>query len=226
VKEITVEIWITAVVVRVAPNMTITLDSQTDLAIGDTEADLLFRQERTTYQWTDAPVTDGDLQAAWDLAKFGPTAMNSLPLRFAVVRSAEAKQRLVALMPDGNKAKVEAAPASLVLAYDHDFHEDMGTLFPHAPGIGDQFASAEDKRHTMARTNALLQAGYLIVALRAVGLAAGPMHAADYAQVDADLFAGTAHKSFLVVNVGHADGEGTTFPRLPRLGLDEVATLL
>ncbi|QAY64480.1 malonic semialdehyde reductase [Xylanimonas allomyrinae] len=205
--------------------MTETLTTTADLAIDEAAADLLFRTARTAMQWTGDVVTDDEIEAAWSLAKFGPTAMNSLPLRFAIVRSDEAKARLVELMPDGNKAKVEAAPATLVLAYDPNFHEHMDTLFPHAPGIKEQFAPAAEMRDGMARTNALLQTGYLIVSLRAAGLATGPMHAADYAAVDAAFFAESGFKSFLVVNVGHAEGEGTAFPRLPRFELDEVAAI-
>ncbi len=108
-----------------------------------------------------------------------------------------------------------------MLGYDHDFHERMGTLFPHAAGIADTFAPQTEKRHEMGALNAHLQTGYLLLALRSAGLAAGPMHAADYAGVDAAFFAGTGVKSFLVVNVGHAQGAGTEFPRLPRLDLDE-----
>ena len=204
--------------------MTVTLSTTADLAIDEAAADLLFRAARTTNQWTDAPVTDDEIQAAWDLAKFGPTAMNSLPLRFAVVRSDEAKARLIERMPDGNKAKVQDAPATLVLAYDHDFHEHMDTLFPHAPGFGASIADQDEMRHGMASMNAHLQAAYLIVGLRAAGLAAGPMHAADYEGINADFFAGTGNKSFLIVNIGHAEGEGTAYPRLPRFDVAAVSS--
>lgn len=206
--------------------MTATIDTTAALAIDEAAADLLFRTARTTSQWTDAPVTDDELRAAWDLAKFGPTAMNSLPLRLAVVRSAEERARLVDLMPDGNKSRVASAPVTLVLAYDHNFHEHMDTLFPHAPGAGASLAPQEDLRHGMGSMNAHLQAGYLLVGLRAAGLAAGPMHAADYEGVNEAFFAGTGYKAFLVVNVGHADGEGTAYPRAPRFDLDQVSITL
>lgn len=206
--------------------MTATIDTTAALAIDEAAADLLFRTARTTSQWTDAPVTDDELRAAWDLAKFGPTAMNSLPLRLAVVRSAEERARLVDLMPDGNKSRVASAPVTLVLAYDHNFHEHMDTLFPHAPGVGASFGPQEDLRHGMGSMNAHLQAGYLLVGLRAAGLAAGPMHAADYEGVNEAFFAGTGYKAFLVVNVGHADGEGTAYPRAPRFDLDQVSITL
>ncbi|GAA1714848.1 malonic semialdehyde reductase [Isoptericola hypogeus] len=198
----------------------------TSLAVGDDVADLLFRAARTTSQWTDAPVSDEQLAAAWDLAKFGPTAMNTLPLRVLVVRSTEAKARLVAHMGDGNKPKVEAAPVSLVLAADPAFHQHLDTLFPAYPGMKDQLEPAADVREQMARNNALIQAGYVIVGLRAAGLAAGPMNGMDFDGVDGEFFASSGWKSFLVINVGHADGEGSPYPRGPRLSFDQVAEVL
>jgi 3-hydroxypropanoate dehydrogenase len=186
-------------------------------------ADRLFRTARTTMAWADTQVPDEILQDAWDLAKFGPTAMNSLPLRIAVIRTPEAKARLIPHMNDANRGKVEAAPVSLVLAYDPRFHENMPTTFPVVPDIKDQLEPAEDMRQEMARTNAVLQAGYLMIALRGVGLAVGPMNGMDTEGVDGEFFAGSGFKSFLVVNTGVAEGEGTPFPRLPRLDLDQVA---
>ncbi len=203
--------------------MTVTIDSAAPLALDETAADLLFRDARTAREWTDREVTDAELQAAWDLAKFGPTAMNSLPLRFAVLRSAESKARLSELMPDGNKERVETSPVTLVLAYDPNFHEKMDVLFPIYPTVREDFAPQAEMRDGMARLNANIQTGYLLLGLRAAGLAVGPMHAADYAGVEEAFFAGTGFKPFLVVNAGHAEGEGTPHPRLPRLTFDEVA---
>lgn len=203
--------------------MTATTLETAPLAIADHAADLLFREARTTSVWTDAEVTDAQLEAAWDLAKMGPTAMNTLPLRVLVVRSAEGRARLAAHMADGNKAKVQAAPVSLVLAADPEFHRHLDELFPAYPGIKDQLAPAAETREHMARTNALLQAGYLIVALRAVGLAVGPMNGMDADGIDRDLLAGSGWRSFLVANVGVADGAGSPYPRNPRLSFGQVS---
>ncbi|WP_407318932.1 malonic semialdehyde reductase [Isoptericola halotolerans] len=193
------------------------------LAIDEAAADRIFRHARTTSQWSDAGVTDTLLETAWDLAKLGPTAMNTLPLRLLVVRSGEAKQRLVPHMAEGNRPKVEAAPVSLVLAADPAFHEHLDELFPVYPGIREQLAPATEAREAMARKNALLQAGYLVVALRSVGLAAGPMDGMDFDGVDGEFFAESGWKSFMVVNVGVAEGEGSPYPRNPRLSFEQVA---
>ncbi|PFG42246.1 3-hydroxypropanoate dehydrogenase [Isoptericola jiangsuensis] len=205
----------------VARGMTETLTT-TPLAIADEVADHLFRTARTAQQFTDEPVTDAQLEAAWDLAKYGPTAMNSLPLRVLVVRSDDAKERLARHMADGNADRVRQAPVSLVLAADPAFHQHLDTLFPAVPGVKDNLDGAAEVREGMARKSALIQAGYLVVGLRAAGLAAGPMDGMDFDATDAEFFAESGWKSLLVVRVGHVEGEGTAYPRFPRLGYDQV----
>ncbi|MFC8922328.1 malonic semialdehyde reductase [Cellulosimicrobium sp. NPDC057127] len=194
------------------------------LRVDDATADLLFREARTTRDFTDAEVTDEQLAAVYDLVRWGPTAMNTLPLRVLAVRSPEARERLVAHMADGNKERVANAPLSLVVAYDPAFHEHMDTLFPHVPGMRENLAGAPDVRDEMARTNALLQTGYLVVGLRAAGLATGPMNGMDRDGIDAEFFADNGWRSLLVINVGVAEGEGTSYPRAPRLAPEQAIT--
>ncbi len=74
---------------------------------------------------------------------------------------------------------------------------------------------------TRPATTGRLQVGYFIIAIRAVGLAAGPMIGFDAAAVDADFFAGTTWRSHLVVNIGNP-GPDAWFARLPRLDYDDV----
>jgi len=61
-----------------------------------------------------------------------------------------------------------------------------------------------------------MQAAYFIIAVRAAGLAAGPMGGFDQAGLDADLFPDGQWSSILVANVGYP-GKNAWFARLPRL---------
>jgi nitroreductase len=194
------------------------------LVLDDTAADLLFRDARTANSFSTEPVTDAQLQTIYELTKFGPTLMNAQPLRVVAVRTADAKARLLPLMAEGNRAKTESAPVTLVLGYDVDFHEQFPTTFPHLPDAKDRFPD-EDVRHGIGRDNAFLQIGYLILAVRAVGLAAGPMGGFDRDGVDAEFFADGRTKSVLVVNVGNP-GENPWMDRLPRLSYETVVTEL
>jgi len=66
-----------------------------------------------------------------------------------------------------------------------------------------------------------LQVAYFILAVRAQGLAAGPMGGFDAAGVDAEFFPDGRFHSILVVNIGHP-GQNPWYGRLPRLNHGDV----
>ena len=207
--------------------MTIDLSAlPTDTRIDDATADLLFREARSVRTFAPGDVADEQLEAAYDLAKLGPTQVNFTPLRLLVVRTPEARERLAHHMSEGNVERVLGAPVSLVLAADTRFHQHLPLLAPHRAEMVDHFEAMPQMREQMARNNAWLQAGYLIVALRAAGLAAGPMGGMDAAAIDADLLAGTGWVSLFVVNVGQAEGAQYPFPRAARLDWDQASRTL
>lgn len=189
-------------------------------ALDGAGADLLFREARTAYRFTDEPVTADQLALLRDLMRFPPTAMNTQPLRVVLLTADSGKDRLLPYLAAGNRAKSASAPVVAILAADTAFHDHLPRLLPHAPDARDRFADA-GSREEVARFNATLQAGYFILAVRAAGLDAGPMGGFDASGVDRDLLGDGPLKSFLVVNIGHAAEDGT-HPRSPRLDPDEV----
>jgi len=187
-------------------------------------AEGIFTEHHTAYRFTPEPVSDTELAHLYELAKFAPTAMNSQPLRITFVRTEEGKQRLLPLLSEGNRAKSESAPVIAILAADTDFHENLPQLLPQSPSAKDGLAANAEMRAQMARNNAWLQTGAFILAVRAIGLDAGPMGGINAAGIDAEFFAGTALKTILVVNIGHVAEDGS-FPRNPRLTFSEAVSL-
>ncbi|HET6358605.1 malonic semialdehyde reductase [Streptomyces sp.] len=194
--------------------MTLVLDSAAQ--------DLLFRDARTANTFTDEPVTEEQVQAIYDLVKYGPTAFNQSPLRVVLVRSEDARERLVQHMSEGNRAKTASAPLVAILAADNEFHEELPALFPHFPQAKDMFFAERPVRERAAGFNAALQAAYFIVGVRAAGLAAGPMTGFDFAGVQKEFLDGD-HTPLMIVNIGRP-GEDASHPRSPRLAYDEVVT--
>ncbi len=192
-------------------------------ALNDAALDQLFRTART-YNAFGGEVSDDTLRRLYDLLKFGPTQANTTPARFVFVKSAEAKAKLGPALDEGNYKKTMAAPVTVIIGRDEDFHEKLPYLFPHTDAKA-WFDGPRENRVVPARRNMSLQAAYLIVAARALGLDAGPMTGFDNAKVDAAFFAGTAIKSDILVNLGHGD-PASIFPRSPRLGFDEAARIL
>ena len=198
--------------------------TETAVVLDESTVDRVFRDAHTAYAFTDEPVTEAELARIAELIAHPPTGMNTQPLRVVLVRSDEAKARLLPLLSEGNRAKAQAAPVVAILAADIDFHDELPRLVPHRPDARERFADESAREH-VAQFNATLQAGYFILAVRAAGLDAGPMGGFDRPGVDREFFADGRHRSILVVNVGHVAADGT-FPRSPRLRRDEVFTEL
>ena len=192
------------------------------LVLDKNAQDLLFRDARTANSFSDEPVSEEQVAAIYDLVKYAPTSMNMQPLRVLLVRTPEARERLVGHLMDGNKAKTATAPLVAVLAYDPEFHEHLPTQFPHFDGAQALF-KGQEHRFGAASLNASLQVGYFILAVRAAGLAAGPMTGFDAEGIDKEFFAETGYKTLVVVNIGKP-GENPWFPRSPRLEQTQVVT--
>ncbi|MFI5616499.1 malonic semialdehyde reductase [Streptomyces sp. NPDC051567] len=192
------------------------------LVLDSAAQDLLFREARTANTFSDEPVTDEQVQAIYDLVKYGPTSFNSTPLRITLVRSPEARERLVKHMAEGNQAKTASAPLVAILSADNEFHEELPQLLPHFPQAKDAFFSERTVREQASVVNASLQAGYFILGIRAAGLAAGPMTGMDFAGIQKE-FLDADHTPLMVVNIGKP-GEDAWFPRSPRLEFDQTIT--
>ncbi len=202
----------------------VTADPAELLQLDAAAQSLLFRDAHTAHSFTDEPVTDEQMRALHDLVRWAPTSMNTQPLRMVLVRSDAARERLLAHMAEGNRAKTAQAPLVAVLAADLDFHEQLATVLPHVPDAKQRFSDDAVREH-MARTQAWLQVGYVILGVRALGLAAGPMTGFDSAALDADLLAGTSLRSLVVLNIGHP-GPDAHRPRNPRLAFDDAVITL
>ena len=190
--------------------------------LNDAALDQLFRTARTYNAFT-GDVSDATLRQLYDLLKFGPTEANTTPARIVFVKSEAAKARLGPALSEGNYKKTMAAPVTVIIGRDEDFHEKLPYLFPHADAKS-WFDGPREGREKPSLRNSSLQAAYLIVAARALGLDAGPMTGFDNGKVDEAFFAGTNIKSDILVNLGQGD-PASIYPRSPRLSFDEAARI-
>lgn len=194
--------------------------------LNDRALDLLFREARTHYDWTDEPVDEATIRQLYDLVKFGPTSMNNSPARFVFIGSPEGKARLKPHLSPNNVDKTMSAPWTVIVARDTEFFDHMPKLFPH---FDEAKALMKDGADDHGPRNATLQGAYLILAARALGLDTGPMSGFDKAGIDTEFFASDPERKTwtadFLVNLGYGTGE-KIFPRLPRLDFDEAALIV
>lgn len=193
--------------------------------IDDSGLRQLFLDARTHNGWLDKPVPDSMLRELYDIVKFGPTSMNTQPMRLLFLRTEAAKQRLRPHLVPSNAEKTMAAPVTAVVGYDLAFHEHLPKMFPHRPDAKVMYEGKLPLIEATAFRNGSLQGAYLIIAARALGLDCGPMSGFNNAGVDAEFFAGTQIKSNFLCNLGYGD-HSKIFARSPRFDFASVCTLL
>ncbi len=181
----------------------------------------LFGEARTAHVFTDDPVTDQQLMAIWDLYKWAPTTFNAQPMHVTWMRTKAGKARVLPYVWDGNHGPFLSAPVTAICSVDTRYHEQLALLFPYVPGLGQNLEEDLDHRWRSGALSAHMQAGYLVLAARAVGLAVGPMEGFNPAELDADLFPDGRYKSFELINLGYP-AEGAYFDRGPRRPAEEV----
>ncbi|HMO71902.1 MAG TPA: malonic semialdehyde reductase [Paracoccaceae bacterium] len=192
--------------------------------VGEAALDALFGTH-TAHGWLDRPVPRGLIRRMVDLAGMGPTAFNQQPLRLILVDSAGAKARLSPALSGANRAKTMAAPVTAILCHDRGFWRHLPEVWP-AQDVRGYFDGQPQAAAESARRNGTLQAGYLIMAARALGLGAGPMSGFDRAKVAAAFTADRQEWEVdMLVNIGWADPAAFR-PRNPRLGFDRMAAFV
>lgn len=187
--------------------------------LSDSALDQLFRTARTYNGYHDKPVAIEQLHEIWNLMKMGPTSANMLPARLVWCVSDEAKKKLADCAMEANAKKILAAPVSVIIGMDQDFHEHLPELFPHTDAKS-WFEGDPEARKTHALRNSSLQGAYFILAARALGLDTGPMSGFDNAAVDKAFFGDQPKvKSNFISTLGYGD-PSTIFDRSPRPDFD------
>ena len=183
--------------------------------LSDEALDQIFNDARTYNGWLDKPVSEDQLRRIYDLMKMGPTSANMQPARLVFVTSQEGKDKLGELASEGNRDKIKAAPVTVIIGYDVDFHEELPWLFPHTDAKS-WFEGDEDGRIEGAKRNSALQGAYMIIAARALGLDCGPMSGVDLDGITEHFFADQPRvKADWVCSIGYGDPD-SIFGRSPR----------
>jgi len=186
--------------------------------------DDLFTSARTHRFFTDQPVSEATLRALYDLVKFPPTESNFCPMRLSFVTSQSGKAKLLEAAAEGNKAKIESAPVVAILSHDLDFYKHLGQLAPHmdSHAVAARPAEALEK---IAFQNSWMQAGYLILAARAVGLDCGPMIGFDKQKINAEFYTDSSWRVSMLISLGYGSGQNMK-DRGARLDFDTACQII
>ena len=207
----------------VAQNAVRAMRSRID-QLGDDAIDLILRDARSHYAWTDRPVSNDLLKTLFEITIQGPTSMNTCPARFVFVTSDAGKERLAKSLKPKNVEKMRGAPVTAIIAWDPLYWQQLDFLFPHEDRKP-FFAGKEEYAEETAFRNSTLQGGYFMIAARALGLDVGAMSGFSNDIVDAEFFSENGWRSNFLCNIGYAD-ETALFQKLPRFAFDDICEIM
>jgi 3-hydroxypropanoate dehydrogenase len=196
------------------------------LPIDEQSLDRLFREARSQNGWLPGDVDERQLRAIWDIAKWGPTSANCSPIRVQFLRSRDAKRRLEPHLDASNVSKAMDAPVVALFGFDLEFYLHLPRLF-HNPKARSWFEGVhkKDVAYATAFRNSTLQAAYLMLAARAIGLDCGPMSGFNQEAVDREFWAGTMVRTNFICGLGRGD-PSKLFHRHPRFDFEDVCRIL
>lgn len=184
----------------------------------------IFNEARTANGFIDKPVPMELLQQVYDLAKMGPTSMNTQPTRYVFLNSPASRERLRPALSAGNLDKTMSAPVTVIVATDTRFYEHMPHVW-HREGAKENFESNAAMATATATRNGTLGGAYFIIAARALGLDCGPMSGFDIGKVNAEFFPDGRLQANFLINLGYGDNT-KLFNRNARLSFEQACTVL
>jgi nitroreductase len=194
------------------------------MKISDACLDQIFNKARSANGFTDHPVSVQSVQEVYDLAKMGPTSMNTQPTRYVFLTTPASKERLLPALSPTNVDKTKSAPVTVIVANDTRFFEHMPVVW-HNPGAKEMFEGNAVMAGATASRNGTLGGAYFMVAARALGLDCGPMSGVDLAKVNAEFFADGRFQANFLINLGYMD-TSKLFQRNPRLSFEQACQVL
>ncbi len=174
--------------------------------VNDEALDTLFRAARSPHAWLARPVSDTLLRAVWELVKLGPTSSVGRSARILFVRSEAARDRLALAVPVAQRSGFMSAPVAAIVGHALD-------------------KERRPDRQAAARPEGELQAAYLIVAARALGLDCGPIWNFDIDAITAAFFSEGGFTTNFLCSLGYGDDTQLS-PDEARPAFDEACQIL
>jgi nitroreductase len=198
-------------------------------------------EERRSVNFFDSSklLSDSVVKEIVDLAVLAPSAFNLQPWRLIMVKTEESKKKL---FEQANKQKkILEAPVTLILVGNKEGYADSNQVWAEmlqsvggnaevVDGAKQAAASLyginNDRKLKFAESNTGLLAMSLMIAAKEFGVDSHPMSGVDF---------DGAHKAFglddneevvMLISLGYADTSKSLYPRRPRMGFDEIVSIV
>jgi putative NAD(P)H nitroreductase len=204
------------------------------------ETKKLFEERRSVNSFNpDKKFNRETLKEIINMATLAPSAFNLQPWRIIVAESDDAKDKLMKLA--FNQPKVKEAAYTLIIVGNKDGWKETNPVWEEMlQSVGGNaemvngakqtaaflYGSDEIRSLKFAESNASLLAMAIMIAAKEYGIDSHPMSGMDFDGVHKE-FGITEHESLvMLITLGYHDETKDLYPRRPRRGFEEIASVI
>jgi putative NAD(P)H nitroreductase len=178
---------------------------------------------------------DNLLKDIVNLAVLAPSAFNLQPWEIIVVKTKEAKEKLLKL--SNNQDKVVEAPVTLIIVGDKNGYDKSNPVWTEmletlggnkeavegAQGAaGFLYGTSEERKLKFAESNGGLLAMSLMYAAQSFGVDSHPMSGIDFDGIKKEFGLADNKSVVMTIALGYFDKSKTLYPRRPRRGYADI----
>ncbi|MBB3187249.1 nitroreductase family protein [Microbacter margulisiae] len=199
---------------------------------------LLQNRRSVNYFDTNKTLSKTTLEEIINLAVLAPSAFNLQPWRIIVVESKEAKETLKTL--SNNQPKVTEAAINMIIVGNKNGWDESNPVWeemlqtvgsPEIVAGAKQaaaflYGSSEDRKLKFAESNAGLLAMSIMVAAKEFGVDSHPMSGIDFDGIKQVFQLQPEETVVMTIALGYFDSSKALYPRRPRRGFKEIASIV
>jgi 3-hydroxypropanoate dehydrogenase len=194
------------------------------------DMDILFYKSVVCTSFKQVQVPPELLRTAMKLALLAPSAYNCCPMRVVFILGGDPNSRVRLETTLQNLPEIslqcQSSPCVAVVCTDKLYTRNLPKLMPYVPNAQQMFEQYDDLNEMIRIRNSNLQAGYLVLALRSLGLGVGAINGFENTVFDEEFLEGTSWKSNLLITFVYPLDRSQQPPSPTPLTFDAAAKLL
>lgn len=186
---------------------------------------------------TERKISDEQLREIIEVGALAPSAFNLQPWRVIIVKSEEAKDKLMALA--NGQPKIKEASATLIIAGDRNGYSEENPVWKELSElVGEEgakgamgaaaylYGSSEERKIKFAESNGGLLAMSIMYAAKSMGIDSHPMSGMDFDGIKKEFGLKETEAPVMAIALGYFDEAKQLYSRRKRTSFDDMTVMV
>ena len=182
-------------------------------------------------------ITDAEIREIIEVGALAPSAFNLQPWRVIIVRSEDAKDKLMALA--NGQPKIKDSSATLIIVGDRNGYSEESPVWKELTElVGEEsakgamgaaaylYGSSEERKIKFAESNGGLLAMSIMYAAKGMGIDSHPMSGMDFDGIKKAFELKESEAPVMAIALGYFDESKQLYPRRKRTSFEDMTVMV